>query len=1167
MVETLFLLALSAGLSLWAASLRKKPKNKNFIRDDRPTTLAERGSYIPVLIGTRRIGYVFSWAGNRKVKREVSGSVGGKGSKKKKQYTNIYIEDGFHCVAVGPGEAIHEITQDGTRIYPVNGAQITLPNASSGITVSDADDLFRWALTRERFPSGTQINLGKEGSFKIHWGECGQPIIEELNAGFGIQSRWPGVLSVLWIKKRLGPSPNWGAIDYVAECKATPIEQDFSPGPVVVQDYYSFWKFSAGGGGYSQLEWNSEELGYDSNYNSSVILSNGDLIFGGGSAGNQINYVDGQTGEVVWSMQQSNGAVTANMILDANEEYIYTASRFYMAKIKVSDGTEMWNVNLTSADVNAEMQDYQCVVLDEVNGRLLYNGDGTNIGVGQVNIKTGVASVFKVDTSCTGTSLRSLMIDYKNGKLYHFGSVHAVDSGDALYDDLPVQTSGDRFSDFTVYDLYSGDILARRYITLGMDTSMRAAGAIISQDHLFIGGMKLSLRPGFEYELVGFLPNQTISNFYFGTHDYDEDHYLVRFQVDGADDIQVVRKSDMENLGSFNLHAAGSTPDNRLVARVHRFPESVDLTRGVKVSDAVRQLVCAPYPHGAGIPHELLSESALQEMETTLTAEGYRVNLVVPDGDSAAQALAELMQDIGFVLRDEGFGLVPKLVRPVNVMPQLREEHLYGAEPEITYKGNQDQPTRLVFLYADESQSYKSYDIQLDNNGENVRFNRVNTKEVQITTVTKRELAQKVVDRREQEELAGVVGYSMGVIRDARNLRAGDSVRAEDGTPLLITENELDLSDRRATLKTLLNNYGQPIPVRTAGDPGASVGTLPPEADDFFYAIEAPAEFSVGGTGLQLLVFRHSAHNQIAGSDIHLSADDASFEQIGFQNNNHNGGTLDEALDIDAFSVLESGPLFTAAPGADPTTLSDLTGQEDLWRSGGQIAVFIDPTAEVYEICYLRNVEAVGGNQYRLRGLIRERAGTENRTFPIGSRVVILDAGEVLPLASTQLSLNQTFYVRSQPFTLAASIPLSSVPSREITIVGEADRPLPVDNFFANFDAHGPPPVNQYGTSDDVEFTWTYRIKPGTGLGAGELRAGVPIGNESPTPEGTFEIEMLTVGDVSERLVTGLSTPSYTYDNADLISDFGSEVTFKARVRHVAGAYASDWEEITITKV
>lgn len=193
---TIGLLILSIGLSLLAAELLKK-KNKSLAQDDKPTTLATRGTFIPRLIGRRRLGYVFCAAGRRAKTKEKA--EGGKGSTFSSPKVDIFREDGWHAICVGPAWTLHNIEQQGKPI-------------------------FTGPISRESHPSGSTINLGNEGSFRIFWGQNGvaggqpinnDPAFTEINGG--ISSSWPHLCYIQWISKRLGPQPNWPLMTYVFE--------------------------------------------------------------------------------------------------------------------------------------------------------------------------------------------------------------------------------------------------------------------------------------------------------------------------------------------------------------------------------------------------------------------------------------------------------------------------------------------------------------------------------------------------------------------------------------------------------------------------------------------------------------------------------------------------------------------------------------------------------------------------------------------------------------------------------------------------------------------------------------------------------------------------------------------------------------------------------------
>lgn len=202
------------GITLLVASvlLRPKPKTNNaeFNRDDTPTTISSRGSFIPVVIGRRRIGYVFGWAANREVRTEVVGTVSSKGKKKKAQTQKVYYESGWHQLCVGQGVRLYRITQQGKTIFDTELDPVTHPSGSSFEALND------------------------EGTFRIYWGQVDQPIDGTLSVGTGVASKWPYLMYIVWDKKRLGTSANWPEIEYEVKVQCvnsqlTGVEPELGP--------------------------------------------------------------------------------------------------------------------------------------------------------------------------------------------------------------------------------------------------------------------------------------------------------------------------------------------------------------------------------------------------------------------------------------------------------------------------------------------------------------------------------------------------------------------------------------------------------------------------------------------------------------------------------------------------------------------------------------------------------------------------------------------------------------------------------------------------------------------------------------------------------------------------------------------------------------------------
>lgn len=195
MGSTLLLIGVQVGLSLLSEALRED-EVPEFTFDDTPTTLAQRGGFIPLVLGRRRVGPVFAWAGDRVAFLEVgasSGKGGLGGGTPQPPAQQIYHEAAWHVLCVGPAEKLHQIYRDGE---PTLSAPIDRVGTPSGSVVA------------------TQF-----GSFQIFWGECDQP----LNGFLGnpnrvdVTSRWPHHCYVAWIQYRLSSTPKWPQLEYEIE--------------------------------------------------------------------------------------------------------------------------------------------------------------------------------------------------------------------------------------------------------------------------------------------------------------------------------------------------------------------------------------------------------------------------------------------------------------------------------------------------------------------------------------------------------------------------------------------------------------------------------------------------------------------------------------------------------------------------------------------------------------------------------------------------------------------------------------------------------------------------------------------------------------------------------------------------------------------------------------
>ncbi|CAK9074220.1 Uncharacterized protein (Fragment), partial [Durusdinium trenchii] len=198
--------------------------------------LSDRKDYLPLLKGRRRMGPIFGWAGGRFTTKEKVKS-GGKGGAFSTPKHDIYRESGWHQICIGPAFCLWEIEQNGVPI-------------------------FVGPISSDSHPSGSLIDLGGEGAFRIFWGEDNQPINTFLgdSSRVGVSSRWPKCCYVEWQGKRLGPSPNWPQITYVVEVRPQAAILSHTPAiieatQVLDQEVKNIFSITTGtpGNGYVQL--------------------------------------------------------------------------------------------------------------------------------------------------------------------------------------------------------------------------------------------------------------------------------------------------------------------------------------------------------------------------------------------------------------------------------------------------------------------------------------------------------------------------------------------------------------------------------------------------------------------------------------------------------------------------------------------------------------------------------------------------------------------------------------------------------------------------------------------------------------------------------------------------------------------------------------------------
>lgn len=189
---TIIVLSLiAAAAAIGGAMLARKNKQGGTVADQ-PPQLSSRGSYIPIVMGQRRVGPVIGWVGDKVV--EDSGSGGGSNPGGQAAAGEQFYGGAWHMLCVGPAYALNKIRDNEKEIY------------NTRVTIDDT-------------PSGTVLECIDGSTFEIYWGECDQPVNDELAMRVGVRSKWPNVCYIRWIKKLLGGSNAWPQLDYDIEVR------------------------------------------------------------------------------------------------------------------------------------------------------------------------------------------------------------------------------------------------------------------------------------------------------------------------------------------------------------------------------------------------------------------------------------------------------------------------------------------------------------------------------------------------------------------------------------------------------------------------------------------------------------------------------------------------------------------------------------------------------------------------------------------------------------------------------------------------------------------------------------------------------------------------------------------------------------------------------------
>lgn len=240
-------------------------------------------------------------------------------------------------------------------------------------------------------------------------------------------------------------------------------------------------------------------------------------------------------------------------------------------------------------------------------------------------------------------------------------------------------------------------------------------------------------------------------------------------------------------------------------------------------------------------------------------------------------------------------------------------------------------------------------------------------------------------------------------------------------------------------------------------------------------------------------------------------------------------GFLTSPLDQGPLHVFDKGMGFTVKLTSG--VLASVSVEEVLQ---GANAAAIGSMEEGWEIIQFARAELVGLDRYRVTSLLRGQSGSEPEMRverPAGSRFVLLNEAVVQPsLNLTQASLAQTWRIGPLQYDL-----------------GRAHRSLTHRAALLGLRPLSPVHARAARRGADVVFSWIRRTRlDGDSWDIG----GVALGEERET----YLLEIMR-GAAVRREVT-LSEPSYRYEAADILADFGADPgRFTIRIAQISTVF------------
>lgn len=764
MAQAVAFAAGSVAMGLLAKALL--PKGKRPEIDQKKPSLASRGAFIPILIGRAQVKPNILAVWGRTVADE--GNAGGKGVTGSGATQQVYRENAWHALAVGPCRKLHEIRENDKVIW----------------RASDLGSSFVRGISAETHPSGSTIHVSGDGSFRIYWGEQDQPIDPLLSAMLGHNSRQKFVCGIIWIQKRLGGSTVWGDLSYDLECH-----------PYKVGDTFNYAGPYEGAHGLPErlersVGWFRNGLGPTAGVGDPHDI----LLATDGVAGVALLKFAGNV--VPFGPTPPFLEIDGNSAIADGRYAIDTLTYNSTETLRIPTGNYFEVESASGNAVTDWAQGYgvTAVAVDALSApppNPTRGGSYVTNDVYKISLDPTTLGLKDLTCTVTGPSEQYLSPGVNHVRLWFRAF------GQNNFDIISITLQGydhpslsDREADISI-EFQPGGI--------PIITGNNAAYGTIENVGMIVGG---GTGPFYEWWQVDFYYQADT-----GTDPFNDEwkrKVVVAVEANGASFVTMYVNDGAIQPGGYDLFETAflsdddgtlltgittAVLDDTLTGSNHAggtaeflYPNSGD--DGANIAHSIDQLLFESWPHGIGLPRSQFDLESLEVLGEKMgpDGEGLRTHLLLEDGTSVEAAIANIILDVGMMLPwDVQLGkYVFKLIRePEGAVTVLPSEAVSSPLPEITKRMEATIPDRRTYLYKDRHYNYHDVPVTFDDDGQASKTDAQNTKQDRLFIVTDFEAATAVAFRREQLELNPPTSYEIQALRAARRLVPGDPLDIE----------------------------------------------------------------------------------------------------------------------------------------------------------------------------------------------------------------------------------------------------------------------------------------------------------------------------------------------------------------------------------------------------